>query len=66
MTTSSKEQSDQYKNFIAILYNIELVWHLCEILYVDVVRGELPIWSTTIACSPLRRCKVRPLAGRTV
>lgn len=32
--------SEQYQQYIAIFYNIEFIWHLCEIMYVDVVLGD--------------------------
>lgn len=33
-------ESEQYQQYIAIFYNIEFIWHLCEILYVDIVLGD--------------------------
>lgn len=33
--------TDKKQDYIAIFYNIELIWHLCEILYVDAVPGLL-------------------------
>lgn len=31
----SPDVMDEYQNYITILYTIECIWHLCEILYVD-------------------------------
>ncbi|XP_075231494.1 nuclear pore complex protein Nup85-like isoform X2 [Lycorma delicatula] len=33
--------TDKKQDYIAIFYNIELIWHLCEILYVDAVPGNV-------------------------
>ncbi|GFG30209.1 hypothetical protein Cfor_10183 [Coptotermes formosanus] len=35
---SSKEL---YLELVAIFYNVEFLWHLCEILYVDVIPGDV-------------------------
>ena len=36
---SSTEHKILYENFQTIFYNVECVWHLTEILYVDVIPG---------------------------
>ncbi|CAG4992390.1 unnamed protein product [Colias eurytheme] len=43
---AAKKETDgvEIKNlhtFITIIYSIECVWHLCEILYIDVIPGEV-------------------------
>nr|XP_018915410.1 PREDICTED: nuclear pore complex protein Nup85 [Bemisia tabaci] len=38
---STKQKKEYYSRYVAIFYNIEFVWHLCEILYVDVVAGDI-------------------------
>lgn len=35
------EEKEMLKNFLTIFYHVECVWHLTEILYVDVVPGKL-------------------------
>ncbi|XP_033211463.1 nuclear pore complex protein Nup85 isoform X2 [Belonocnema kinseyi] len=34
-------EKSMYENFLTIFYNIECVWHLAEILYVDVIPGDV-------------------------
>ncbi|OXU24689.1 hypothetical protein TSAR_001479 [Trichomalopsis sarcophagae] len=36
-----QEKKNLYENFQTIFYNIECVWHLTEILYVDVIPGDV-------------------------
>ncbi|KAG8231483.1 hypothetical protein J437_LFUL000200 [Ladona fulva] len=33
-------KKEQYLKYVAIFYNIEYIWHLCEILFIDVVPGK--------------------------
>lgn len=35
------KEKTMLENFLTIFYQIECVWHLTEILYVDVVPGEI-------------------------
>lgn len=35
------EEKDGYIQHIPIFYNMELVWHLCEILFLDILPGHL-------------------------
>lgn len=35
------EEKTMLENFLTIFYQVECVWHLTEILYVDVVPGKL-------------------------
>lgn len=37
---SIPEKKTMYENFQTIFYNVECVWHLTEILYVDVIPGN--------------------------
>ncbi|XP_067005139.2 nuclear pore complex protein Nup85 [Anabrus simplex] len=34
-------EKDSYLQLISIFYNVEFVWHLCEILYVDAIPGDV-------------------------
>lgn len=36
---------DELQNYITIYYSVECIWHLCEILFIDVIPGiySLPI-----------------------
>jgi nuclear pore complex protein Nup85 len=38
-----KNDKSLYENFQTIFYNVECVWHLTEILYVDVIPGKIYI-----------------------
>ncbi|XP_058805401.1 nuclear pore complex protein Nup85 [Phymastichus coffea] len=38
---STPEKKTMYENFQTIFYNVECVWHLTEILYVDVIPGDV-------------------------
>lgn len=37
----TEENKLLYENYQTIFYNVECVWHLTEILYVDVVPGKI-------------------------
>ena len=37
----TEEKKSIYENFQTIFYNVECVWHLTEILYVDVIPGKI-------------------------
>ncbi|XP_066153103.1 nuclear pore complex protein Nup85 [Euwallacea fornicatus] len=39
-TVSSQERSELH-NYITIFYSIECIWHLCEILLIDVIPGNI-------------------------
>lgn len=34
--------TQRYNNCIALLYNLEFIWHLTEVLYIDATPGLLP------------------------
>lgn len=38
---SLSDKRESLENFLTIFYQIECVWHLTEILYIDVVPGKL-------------------------
>lgn len=38
-------ERSMYEHFLTIFYNIECVWHLTEILYVDVIPGILFLYT---------------------
>lgn len=35
------ERKEELSNYITIFYSVECVWHLCEILFVDVIPGNI-------------------------
>lgn len=35
------EQKEEIQNYITIFYSIECIWHLCEILFIDVIPGNI-------------------------
>lgn len=39
----SSERHDQLSSYITIFYSVECVWHLCEILYIDLIPGNVPL-----------------------
>ncbi|KAJ8939055.1 hypothetical protein NQ318_007686 [Aromia moschata] len=41
ITNSVSDNADELKNYVTILYSIECIWHLCEILLIDVGPGNI-------------------------
>lgn len=37
----SDEENQRFSNCIALLYNLEFIWHLTEVLYIDAIPGEI-------------------------
>lgn len=37
----TQEERDSFLKLIPVFYNMEVVWHLCEILFMDVLPGNL-------------------------
>lgn len=37
----SSEKHDQLSSYITIFYSVECVWHLCEILYISLIPGNI-------------------------
>ncbi|XP_076272929.1 nuclear pore complex protein Nup75 isoform X2 [Rhynchophorus ferrugineus] len=37
----NNEERDELQNYITIFYSIECIWHLCEILFIDVIPGNI-------------------------
>jgi hypothetical protein len=49
-SAASKTESSHKElclELVAIFYNVEFLWHLCEILYVDVIPGNNAFNNTT-------------------
>lgn len=38
---ANNERKEQFSNYITIFYSVECVWHLCEILFVDLIPGNV-------------------------
>ncbi|KAK7794024.1 hypothetical protein R5R35_007455 [Gryllus longicercus] len=36
---NEENEKDTYLNLVTVCYNIEFIWHLCEILFIDVIPG---------------------------
>lgn len=66
MVTTSAEEKHTQLSLVKIFYNIEFLWHLCEILYVDVTPGKhaiiLPSCGTQMS---LEENGLSALAGKT-
>ncbi|XP_071443844.1 nuclear pore complex protein Nup85 [Hetaerina americana] len=40
IASTSPSKRDQYQKYVAIFYNIEYIWHLCEILFINITPGD--------------------------
>ncbi|KAG5892368.1 hypothetical protein JTB14_035982 [Gonioctena quinquepunctata] len=38
---SREAEKEELQNYITVFYSVECIWHLCEILFVDVIPGNL-------------------------
>ncbi|XP_066583629.1 nuclear pore complex protein Nup85-like isoform X2 [Prorops nasuta] len=41
LTKSLPEETNELENYITIFYSVEFIWHLTEILYLDVIPGDV-------------------------
>lgn len=40
-SAKTQDERDSFLKMIPVFYNMEVVWHLCEILFMDVLPGQL-------------------------
>nr|CAH7742098.1 unnamed protein product [Callosobruchus chinensis] len=41
LNKAEEYEKEQLQNYITIFYSVECIWHLCEILFVDIIPGNL-------------------------
>lgn len=41
MIKSRDENKEELQNYVTIFYSVECIWHLCEILFIDIIPGNV-------------------------